>query len=136
MMQQLARAEPGRPMSLGAVASATGISRRYLDQLAGVLKRAGLLNGRAGRSGGYALARSPRDIDLGQIVTATIGPINIVDCVLEPRSCLKSEVCDCRSVYQVINHRIAEVFSSITLADMLDPRSLAALVKHLDANGH
>ena len=112
----------GQPVSLAMVAERTGISRGYLEQLAQSLRSARLVRGVAGRYGGYRLAKAPAEISLGQILEAAIGPICVVDCVDDPESCPRSEYCECRVVYDLINRRIAEVLDEFTLADLLDSR--------------
>jgi len=110
--------EDDHPVSLERVARRTGMSRGYLEQLAACLKRASLIEGVSGRCGGYTLSRAPKEITIGQIVEAAIGPINIVNCVLEPESCLISDGCECRAVYCVLNEKIGEVLCGFTLADL------------------
>jgi Rrf2 family protein len=111
--------EAGEPVSLGEVAKRTHISRRYLDQLAAALRNATLLRSVSGRGGGYTLARRPEDISIGQIVEASIGPVNIVDCVRQPLTCLKSDQCECRWLYSLINNRITAALDEYSLADLV-----------------
>jgi Rrf2 family protein len=106
-------------VSLNDVAETTHISRRYLEQLAIVLKNASLIRGKTGKGGGYRLARSPKDIRTGEIIEAAIGPINVVDCVLEPGTCDMSGECECRSVYCDINRRITETLNELTLQNLV-----------------
>lgn len=112
----------GQPVSLAAVAERTGISRGYLEQLAQSLRSARLVRGVAGRHGGYRLAKATSEVTLGRILESAIGPICVVDCVDDPESCPRSEYCECRLVYDLINRRIAEVLGEFTLADLLDTR--------------
>jgi Rrf2 family protein len=122
MMLDLAKNDGGeKPVSLTAVARRTGLSRGYLEQLALALRTAKLLRGVSGRHGGYRLARPVDKISVGEIIEAAIGPVCIVDCLDDPEGCLKTETCECRVVYALINHRIDEVLRSYTLADLLDP---------------
>jgi Rrf2 family protein len=113
--------DDGKPVSLTSVARRTGLSRGYLEQLALALRTAKLLRGVSGRHGGYRLARPADKISVGEIIEATIGPVCIVECLDDPDSCLKTDTCECRLVYSLINNRIAEVLRSYTLADLLDP---------------
>lgn len=110
-----------RPVSLASVAERTDISRGYLEQLALALRNARLLRGVAGRYGGYRLGSSPESITVGDIIEAAIGPICVVDCVDDPVSCPRAELCECRAVYTIINERIGEVLREYTLSDLLDP---------------
>jgi len=119
LMLEVAR-RPGAATNLREVAERTRISRRYLDQLAISLRNAGLIRGQSGHGGGYRLTRAPCDITAGGIVEAAIGPINIVECVGHPETCLKSELCECRIVYTLINQRILELLHGISLAEMAD----------------
>ena len=119
MMVEIARhARAGDTVSLAAVAERTEISRRYLDQLAVGLKNATLIRGIAGKGGGYVLVKPADQIKIGQVVAAAIGPINIVECVGRPDTCAKSNRCDCRMIYKLINDRINEVLNEISLADL------------------
>jgi len=121
-MLDLARhADEDRPVSLPLVSERTGISRGYLEQLAPALRNARLVRGLAGRYGGYRLAHPASEITIGQIIEASIGPICVVDCVETPDSCLRSDYCECRIVYALINQRIASVLEEFTLADLIDP---------------
>ncbi|MDJ0766913.1 MAG: Rrf2 family transcriptional regulator [Myxococcota bacterium] len=120
MMVFIARHADGSiAVSLSDVAQNTNVSRRYLEQLAISLKNAALIRGIAGRKGGYLLTRSPSRITLGQIVEAAIGPINIVECVLRPESCIEADYCECRWVYKTINDRIIAVLGELCLDDLV-----------------
>ena len=105
-------------VSLSRVAENTKLSRRYLEQLAMALKNASLIVGICGKGGGYRLARPPEDIRVGQIVEAVIGPVNIVECILQPDLCVQIESCGCRKIYERINTRISGVLNEFSLADL------------------
>ncbi len=121
MMVAIARREESHaPVSLDDVSNITSISKRYLEQVAMGLKGAGLLRGVRGRSGGYLLTRPAPDISVGEIVEASIGPINVVDCVLEPETCSKVDACSTRWVYERINSGITGVLNGLALQDLLD----------------
>ena len=55
------------PISLDKVAQRARLSRRYLEQLASVLRGKSLLRSVPGRSGGYALTRPAKTISVGEI---------------------------------------------------------------------
>jgi Rrf2 family protein len=113
------------PVSLAAVASRTDLSRGYLEQLATGLRRARLLRGVAGRKGGYRLAKPASEIRIGDVIEASIGPVCVVDCVLEPSICARAGRCETRALYCLVNHRIADALADLTLADLLDPAWVA-----------
>lgn len=117
-IQQLA--EDNHPVTIDSVAQKTDISKRYLEQLAIALKNASLLRSVSGRKGGYFLARPAEEIKIGEIIETAIGPINIVECVLHPEECSKSDSCRCRSLYSLINRGIRKVLYEYSLNDMCD----------------
>jgi Rrf2 family protein len=133
MMVDLARRQSAASVSLGDISKSTKISRRYLDNLMVALKHAGLVRGRAGKGGGYQLACPPQDIRVGQVIEAAIGPINIVECVRHSETCLKSDFCECRALYSLINTRITGVLDEISLADLSDRSWVRTVLPQLNA---
>lgn len=132
MMQEITRQSNGKKLiSVNAISKSTGISRRYLEQLAIDLKKNSLIKGVKGKGGGYVLHRPPDEISIGQIIESAIGNINIVGCVGEPDSCLKADICECRWVYQVINNRITEVLRGISLAELADIKQLRKITDEI-----
>ncbi len=121
----------GKPVNLGVVADQASISRRYLEQVVISLKNAGLLKAVSGMKGGHLLTRPAGNIMLDEIVEAVIGPINIVECISDPESCLLLEGCACRSLYLLINQRIRNAFNSFTLEDLVEHRIDKAVEKEL-----
>jgi Rrf2 family protein len=131
MMVVFARHNGEKPavVSLTEVASEANMSRRYLEQLVIGLKNGALIRG---KGGGYSLARPADQIKIRQIIESAIGPINVVECVLQPELCLKSDFCECRSLYGLINKKITSVLDGIVLADLVDGERLKVAVTLLD----
>jgi len=42
----------------------------------------------------------------------------VVECVREPENCLRSDQCECRDLYVVINRQIKDTLNRFTLADL------------------
>ena len=112
--------EGGRPVQLSEVAKTTGLSRRFLEQLAVSLKSHSLVTSVCGRKGGYLPARSGDEISIGDVLTAVMGPINLAVCAEDPSICLASEFCECRMIWVLLKERINGVLNEYTLADLLD----------------
>ncbi len=120
MLELSLRADDPNPVAMSVVAQRASISKPYLDQLAMALRHAHLIRGRAGRRGGYVLARAPKDILLREIVEAVIGEVNVTECVADPGVCGRSEFCSCRRVWVEINARIRAVLDDYTLEELTD----------------
>ena len=135
MMVVLSRREGESTLvSLNEVADEANVSRRYLEQLVIGLKNGALIRGKSGKGGGYCLARPADQIRMREIFESAIGPINIVDCVMQPEICLKSDFCECRSLYGLINDRITSVLDSLFLSDLIDNDRLHEAIALLDEN--
>jgi Rrf2 family protein len=128
-----ARKEEQRPIQLNDVAERTGISRRYLDQIVMPLKSAGLLIGTKGRHGGYQLSKDPSDIHLLDIVEATIGPVNLVECVQSPQTCERSGSCPARLIYRLLSASMRTILTDYTLEDLGKDHILAEIEGKVEA---
>jgi Rrf2 family protein len=65
---------PDKGLSLAALAEFHGVPGPYMAKQMQLLSKAGLVRTSRGRSGGYALARAPVEINLWQIARAIDGP--------------------------------------------------------------
>jgi len=94
------------------------------------LVRAGLLTSAKGRGGGYALARSAKQIRLYDIVDAIDGIHNYQQCVVGLAQCNDKQPCPQHENFKAIRQRILSYLNNTTLADMSK-----ALNKKLDIMG-
>jgi len=63
------------PLQCAEIASRQKIPEAYLDQILSSLRRVGIVRSSRGPHGGHELARDPREITLGDVVTAVEGPV-------------------------------------------------------------
>ena len=116
---QIADNYGGDPVPISAIAATQEISGKYLEQVVGTLRRADLISSRKGVKGGYTLTRDPADINLWEIINALDRHTSLVDCVLEPEVCERSDACLTRSIWTLLSARMKEFWSSFTLADLI-----------------
>jgi Rrf2 family protein len=110
------------PTSVRDIAERTGLPQPYLEQILLALKGAGLVRSKRGVGGGYVLAREPREITLGQIVSAVDGPIVAGD-FGEPHqngACDHEGQCVLLAVWSDVGDYMRNFLDSFTLADMVD----------------
>ena len=100
------------------------IPTKYLEQILLALKNAGLLQSKMGVGGGYYLAKSPEQINLGQIIRVLDGPLAPIRCVshmaYEPCGCPDEETCGLRMVMGDVRDAIADILENTTLADVTE----------------
>ena len=103
------------------------ISPKFLEQILLTLKNAGMLHSKMGVSGGYYLARSAREITLGQIFRVLDGPVAPVKCVsqmaYEPCGCPDEETCGLRLAMGDVRNAIADILDNTSLADVTKRQS-------------
>ena len=75
----LAANEAGEAVSLAQTAKRQKLSLNYLEQVFGMLRRAGIMVGVKGSNGGFRLARSMDDITVKEILEALEGKFSIAD---------------------------------------------------------
>jgi Rrf2 family transcriptional regulator, cysteine metabolism repressor len=74
-MVYLGRQDPRAFVSVGQIAGAQRIPRKYLEQILLLLKKARLLRSRKGQQGGYQLARLAAQISLAEVIRLMDGAL-------------------------------------------------------------
>jgi len=111
-----------RMVQIKEIAQHEQISPKFLEQILLTLKNSGLLHSKMGVGGGYYLAKSPREITLGQIFRTLDGPVAPIKCVsqmaYEPCGCPDEETCGLRLVMGDVRNAIASILDNTSLADV------------------
>jgi len=127
LLIQLGRQEPGHPTSLKAVAEAESLPLAYLERIAALLKRAGLIEATRGAHGGYRLTQSPDEITMDAVVLALEGAIAPMDCFLDDREgrvlCshhADGEACSTKLLWTRVQVGVIRALQRTTLAELVD----------------
>src|SRR6201996_5879368 len=109
------------PMMIADIADAAGVPRKFLEQILLELRKRGILRSLRGRSGGYLLAKSPKDISFADIIRVTDGPLALAPCVSVTayhrcEDCVDEKTCAIRKVLLQARDATAAVLESQTLA--------------------
>ena len=119
-MLELALVYEKELISVRTISKKHNISELYLEQIFSVLRKAQLVKSIRGAKGGYSLARLPKDITIKNIMDALEGPLNISDCIKEDANCDNLDRCATRVLWVKIRDSIDEIFSSVTLQDIIN----------------
>jgi len=125
-MIELARHEGRGPVLLRRVAEAQRISPKYLEQLTIPLRRAGLLRGERGPSGGYELAKPAPEITALDIVAAVEGPLDLLNCVGNATACDRTATCAARQLWVRVGEAMSGALARETLADLSESQRAAS----------
>ena len=104
-------------VSLKDVAARQGISMKYLEQIAGLLGKAGFLRSGRGALGGYRLTKAPEEYTLGSILRLTEGNLAPVACLeTEENACERCGVCPTLDFWTGLYAAVNEYVDRSTLA--------------------
>ena len=119
LMLDLAIYDTGEPVSLKDIAKRQDISEKYLEQIMGIVNKAGFVNSVRGSGGGYRLRKPVEDYTVGEILRSTEGSLAPVACV-DDGSCDRIDFCTTFKVWKRIGDAIDDVVDHITLADLVE----------------
>ncbi len=111
------------PVSLADLAEQEGLPPSYLEQIAGQLRRSGLIISRMGARGGYVLTRPPQSISIAEIIRLLEGSLAPVSCLAEgggPGECTHAETpCSAHGLWERLHQAITETLEGVTVADLM-----------------
>lgn len=123
VMVELARRYGDGPVSLSEVAETQGLSQGYLEQVVAPLRQSGLLKSWRGAAGGYALARIPQTITVGDVIRILEGEIVPMTCVTDEEACAppcaREGQCATRDVWLTVRAELERTLDGTTLADLI-----------------
>lgn len=127
----LGRLPTGTTALAADIASANRIPKKFLDAILLDLRNAGLLHARKGPGGGYALARPPTAINIGDAVRVLDGPLAPIACASRTayrrcEDCVNVDTCAIRLSMLKVRDAISDVLDHTTLADVLAEQSALA----------
>ena len=118
----LARYSEEEPVSISSIAARQDISEGYLEQLMALMKRAGLVKSIRGAAGGYVLAKSAKEISVGDVLRALEGKLEPAECAaFHPEKGVQGfcQLCT-KYVWQKINDSINQTVDEIHLNELVE----------------
>lgn len=105
------------PVSAREVSERQGVPAKFLEQLLGALRKAGLVSAVRGARGGFALTRDPSEITVLEVVEALEGPLAPTSCD-GGSLCGRGGACAAAGVWAKATEALRDVFLTTTLADL------------------
>lgn len=102
------------------IAKRQDIPLKYLEQILLALKGAGYVKSQRGARGGYALAKEPKDIKLGEIIRLMEGPVSPITCVSKScyQRCSEETTCVFRPIFEGVRISLEEIVDKTSFADI------------------
>ena len=116
----LARQDPDEFVTVQAIAEAQEIPPRFLEQILLALKRARYVRSLKGQHGGYQLARTPKEINLAEVIRlidGALAPTESVSQYFYESTPIEKEK-KLLGVFRKIRDLVSNVLEKTTLADV------------------
>ncbi len=107
---------PDNAVSASMLEKHIGVSSKYLEKIMRMLSSRDIVTANRGASGGYFLARAPKDISVGEVVRALEDDMEIIECVSKERNC---KCCPTSSVWKKLYEGINALLDSMSLEQMI-----------------
>ena len=121
MLSDIAVHEDDGFISLKEISERQNISKKYLEQIVPLLTKDGLLRTNRGNKGGYALAKDPGDISVGEVLRATEGSLAPVACLeYEVNDCPRAESCDTLYIWEGLYKAVTGYLDGISVRDIVE----------------
>ena len=105
-------------LSVPRISAAMQIPERFLPRVMTDLTRAGLVEGRSGRTGGYRLARPPAAISLLDVISAIEPEPDLRSCVLRGGPCGLDGRCSVHEAFTSAREAMLERLDTVSLDDV------------------
>jgi Rrf2 family protein len=122
---QLARLWPAHYVQSRDLAQQESLPNKFLESILLALRRGGFLESKVGSGGGYRLAKSPRDISVGDVIRRLEGRLTTREAA-PLRELSPGEV-----AVRLINDKLTEATD-----DVLDSMTLEQLMEHVARAGN
>ena len=108
--------------SATTIANNTGLPEPTVSKVLKLLARQGIINSSRGAAGGYSLNKTPDQINMAHVITATDGPIALTACVDESTECCdRADSCSIKGQWNPLNRAMINALESVSLSEMISP---------------
>lgn len=123
----LARADDGKVVPARRIAKEMDIPVRFLPQVLGDLSRAGIVEARLGRAGGYQLSKPASEVSLLAVIEASEGDARRQTCVITGQECGVGELCEVHDVFSEAQNAILVRLDDVSVADVVSGSAMAPI---------
>lgn len=130
----LAKQPEGTLVMIDDISKSEHIPKGFLAKILQSLAKAGLIRSRQGARGGFALSHPAEKISVLEVIEVIEGKIAFQRC-MEEGGCERADSCTLCAVFSEAQNRVTEVFSEMTVRDLMQPKDVAlAKVRKLPRN--
>ena len=123
------------PVSLKRISQDQLISMKYLENIMRLFINAGIVMSVKGKSGGFILAKDPKDIKMGDVVNVAEGVVMPVHCIADSSKCPRVLTCPAKFMWKDLQDGIFAHLNSRTLNDLVNMKKQLAAEKGIKNPG-
>ena len=113
--------EEGGLMSINEIARLGDMPVNFLEQILLTLSKGGFVKSKRGIKGGFFLAKTAKDITVGEVVRFIEGPLEPIACITDEhyKGCKDIDKCIFRDVWKDVGHAISVVLDTLTFEELV-----------------
>lgn len=121
---KLAREKDKGPILISEISKEGNIPKKFLEAILLDLKRAGILNSKKGKGGGYYLIKDPEEVNMADVLRLFDGALALLPCVTYKyyercEECTDELTCGIRRIMQQVRDETVRILKDATLASVL-----------------
>ena len=118
----MAQQDIQRPILIAEISEQKNIPLKFLENILLQLKKAGILDSKKGKGGGYLFLKNPADIKLATVMRLMDGPISLLPCVslhfyTKCKNC-DEDFCGLNKVMIAVRDASLNILENKTVADI------------------
>ncbi len=127
-LYELAKNDGRGPVKIAQIARKQNIPLRFLEIILNELKHVGFIRAVRGKGGGCFLARSPRELTVGEVIRAIDGSFAPVGCVNDDKTapCPLQQNCVFLPLWEKAQNALAQVYDGTTFLNLIETESQLA----------
>jgi Rrf2 family protein len=131
LADEAASADP-QAMTIEEIAKRSDTPKRFLEHILLEIRNAGVISSTRGRSGGYKLAKLPKDVSISELLRLIDGPIAPLACLSRTayqrcEDCTDEATCRIRKTFSEVFWSYLLIIESLTLDDMIRTPNLISV---------
>ncbi len=115
------QSHPNTYASASEIAATYHLGNATVSKILKLLQQAHIVVSVRGHSGGYQLAKAPKDISIASIIMALEGKPVLTECCDGKQTCFHDQHCALKGNWNKVNQVIMQVLEGLSLADMASP---------------
>jgi len=119
-LADMQEAEPGRLFAVRELSGRHQVPFDVMSKTMQRLGRAAILRSVQGPHGGYQIIKNLSRVSLLELMEAVLGGVATVNCLKKGVSCPLAETCNVSGPMRVLDVRLRELYSTITVLSLID----------------